>query len=373
MLVLKLLKKIKPVHIILKKCKWFVLSVKNINAAKKANKLINEDVNLHLMFNDKFNKPIVDFLNTYFEPSKNIFLCKRWFSYPFPEAENVVEVTAFTGIKLHKAKKIICHSLFDEEVINRFYMEKQLLKKAYWIIWGGDLTNKRVKLTKKNKYVFENFKGYCGEADEKYAKTHLNIPADFKFLKNLYPFPLNKKILDTIECPKKDFVQIQIAQSIDISILPVMNQLVRFKNENMRICCVLSYGDSLDVKQKIKSYGQELFGDKFFTVEEYMTPLNYARHIALNDIFILNNDHQDGFGNTLAHLYLGKKVFIRSDIQTPEVLKARGITVFPTQEIQNLSYNDFLDNPYEEINKHNVLSYLDENKLKDSWQEFFDD
>lgn len=368
-----LLKKNKLIHIFLKKCKWILFSAKNISVARRVNAYINENINVHLMFNDKFNKPVVDFLNEYFPGDCNLFLCKRFFSYVFPQGDNVIEIFTLSGIKLNKAKKIICHSLFDEEIINRLFREKRLLKKSYWIIWGGDLTARGHAFSKKEKFVFENFKGYCGEADEVYAKENLNIPANLNFYKYLYPFPLNKKILDAVIIPKKNYIQIQIAQSINNSIIPALDYISKFKNENIRVCCILSYGAEGDLKAKIKEHGQNLFGEKFISVENYMTPEDYAKHIAKNDILILNSPHQNAFGNTLAHLYLGKKVFIRDDIQTPGILKARGITVFSTQQIPSLSYDEFLSNPYAETNKENVLVYLDEDKLKENWQKLFDD
>lgn len=56
-------------------------------------KRINAARYVHLMFNDKFNKPFVGFLNRHFDPSEHLVLCKRWFSeHPFPTGPNVVEV-----------------------------------------------------------------------------------------------------------------------------------------------------------------------------------------------------------------------------------------------------------------------------------------
>ncbi len=369
---LEFLKKNSFIHILLKKLKWCFLSLQNFSAASKANKMIDENAYVHLMMNDKFIAPIVEFVNKHFPDRKNVFLCKRWFDYPFPDSENTVEIKTFAGIKLKKAKKIICHSTFDEEIINRLYNEKDLLKKSFWIIWGGDLTNKRVVLSEKVKYVFSNFMGYSGESDEKFAREHLNIPADLKFIPHLYPFPLNKKILNSVSVPSHDYIQIQLAQSIEETAIPVMEWLSRFKDKNIRICSILSYGDSDEIKEKVKEAGIKYFGDKYFYIENYMTPEKYAEHVASNDILILNNDHQDGFGNTLAHLYLGKKVFIRSDIETPAMLAKHNIHVYPTQQIPDLSFEELIEDKAVESNKENVKVYLDESELVKYWQLLFD-
>lgn len=370
---LKFLKKIKPIHIILKKLKWLYLSLQNFSAAKKANKMIDADTYVHLMMNDKFIVPIVDFINSNFADKKNVFLCKRWFDYPFPNSSNTVEIKTFAGIKLKNAKKIICHSTHDEEIINRLYNEKSLLKKSFWVIWGSDLTKKRGKLTKKVKYVFSNFMGYCGEADEKFAREHLDIPEDLKFIPHCYPFPLNKKILDNTPVPKKNYIQIQLAQSIKLSAIPVMEWLSKFKDENIRVCSILSYGDSNEIKEKVKEAGIKYFGEKYFYIENYMSPEDYAKHVASNDVLILNDDYQDGFGNTLAHLYLGKKVFIRDDIQTPEMLAKHNVKVYPTQCIQNISFSELIKDESSESNKENIKFYLDVKELIKNWNKIFND
>lgn len=363
-----LLKKNPYIHSILKKIKWSYLSFRNIKFANRANSLIKESTTVHLMMNDKFIKPVVDFLNNNFSSGKNVFLCKRWFDYDFPEANNVIEVKTFAFINLTKCRKIICHSTFDEEVINLLYSKKDLLKKAFWIIWGGDLTENKFPLKKKKQFVFSNFSGYCGEHDEEFAKKNLNISPEIHFVSHLYPFPLNEKILRNVQPVKKDFIQIQLGQSIRESCLDSMDLIEKFKNENIKVCCILSYGGTENLKKLIIKKGKSIFGDKFFYIEKFMKPADYAKHVAENDVLVLNEKHQNAFGNTLAHLYLGKKVYIRSDIDTPKVLKKHGIITYATQDIDKLSFNDFINNLAVEQNKKNVLYYLSEDELVKQWK-----
>ena len=115
---------------------------------------------VHIMFNDKFNKPFVDFLNTNFNPKEHLVLCKRWFSeHPFPIGDNVMEIQSLNCFNFNQADKVICHSLFDNELVDYLYSHQDILKqKAYWTIWGGDLYE--APRDEKNDFVRKNFKGY---------------------------------------------------------------------------------------------------------------------------------------------------------------------------------------------------------------------
>jgi len=371
---------------VLKKCSVLVFIVRKARAIKrimlnkmnikKINKLLSEGVIIHLMFNDKFLKPYVDFLNKYFNCKKHIVLCKRWFDkYPFPEGKNVFEIESFDCINLVNAKKIICHSVFDHEVIDRFYQERELLGKTCCVIWGGDFTNRsKEKRLHKDLFVLGNFYQYVGGIDEPIVREMYNISDKQIFFRNVnYIFPLNKTILDNVTCKNKGYIQIQLEQSAEISILDSMDLLYKFKDENIKIVVILSYGGDGVLENEIIKKGCLLFGDKFEHIDNYMSPVNYAKHIVNNDILILNGDHQMAFGNTTAHLYLGKKVFVRSDIPTGKfLLDNYDIRVYSTESINALSFDEFITDHFSHSNKNNTLPFFDEEFIAKGWQKVFE-
>ena len=148
----------------------------SIKLLKLNNKIKNAKY-IHLMFNDKFNKPFVDFLNRNFDNNEHIVLCKRWCEeHPFPEGKNVIEIKTLRGLDFTKANKIICHSLFDLELVDYLYSHQDILKnKAYWVMWGGDLYE--APRDEKNDFVRKNFFAYCAVAngDEKIAQKKFRI------------------------------------------------------------------------------------------------------------------------------------------------------------------------------------------------------
>lgn len=321
---------------------------------------------VHLMFNDKFNKSVVDFLNKHFNPQDHLFLCKRFFKeFPFPTGANVMEIQSLYQInwnELH-AEKIICHSLFDNEVIDFLFAHKEYLKKAVWIMWGGDFY--KYPEDEKNIYVRQNFAHYVTNYEKEEISAKLKI--DITPYRLRYNFPVNKEILDTCIQKKHDDIVIQINNSADDSTLEVLACLRKFADENIRIRTILSYG-KLAYKDIIIQKGKEYFGDKFEYLDKILSPKYYANYLAENDILILNQDRSQGVGNTLASLYLGKKIFIRREISTATRLEREGFVIYDTNTIKNLTFAEFVKNDYAEQNKEVVKKSFDEDFIKSQWE-----
>lgn len=112
--------------------------IKRYLEKRRLNKRIAQVKYAHLMFNDKFNKPFVDFLNRNFNPKEHLILCKRLFSeFPFPDGENVVEIKSYKGLVFKNGGKVICHSLFDCELVDYLFTHKDVLQQKRTGSYGG--------------------------------------------------------------------------------------------------------------------------------------------------------------------------------------------------------------------------------------------
>ena len=331
---------------------------------------INKAKYIHLMFNDKFNKPYVDFLNDNFNQEEHIVLCKRWFKeHLFPEGANVFEIEKLKSFKFNKASKIICHSLFDVDLIDYLYEHQDILKdKAYWCIWGGDLYN--APRDEKNDFVRQNFKGYVAlvQGDELIAKEKYNSLSETFFAP--YLFPINERILDEIQPAKKDFIKVQINNSCDDTTLEMLDVLSKFKNENIKITTILSYG-KMQFKDEIVKKGKEIFADKFEFVEKYMNAEEYAQHLAQNDILILNQNRQQGVGNTIASACLGTKIYIKENISTNKFLNNVGIKIYNTENLHSSSFEELIKYDYKDETIITAKEYCSETYIANKWKDFF--
>lgn len=345
-----------------------IKNIKRYLNIKKQTNLINSVIPkykyIHIMSNNKFIKPFVDFVNTHLNRNEHLFLIARStideIVAPFPIGENVFEYTKLNGIILasDNIKKLIFHSLFRETWVDYLYSHKNILKKSYWAIWGGDLYN--APRDEKNDYVRRNFKGYLNDIDREYALNKYGMKDNF--FKIFYNFPISKTMLNSTKSEPHDSIRIQVNNSCDETTLEVFDMLSKFKDENINITTILSYG-KLEHKQDIIKKGKEIFNEKFEYVEELMSPFDYANHLAQNDILILNQRRQQGVGNTLASLYLGKKIFIREDVSTNKYLNNEGIKIFNTNDIPNMSFEEFTEYNNSLEAKREVTKYYDDKYL----------
>lgn len=348
---------------------------------KKAHDLINKEIKnykfVHIMLNDKFNKPFVDFLNRNFDHKEHMVICYRIPHYnnvvqKFPEGKNVYEYFDIFKLDLNRKniKKIIFHSLFVPQAIQYLYQNPKLLQeKAYWVIWGGDLYN--AKRDEENDFVRKNFRGYLTDFDTEIAKEKYNIyHKPFYCIHAIFPITLEMLNIAKENEFKRNFIKIQINNSCDASTLEMLDILTKFKDENIKITTILSYG-KMEFKESIIKKGKELFDEKFEYIDKHLSPQEYANHLAQNDILILNQNRQQGVGNTNASISLGKKVFIKKEVSTFKKLHDFGIKIYDTNEIQNLTFEDFIKNDMQDISKQNALKFFDEKYKTGLWEQIF--
>lgn len=91
------------------------------------------------------------------------------------------------------------------------------------------------------------------------------------------------------------------------------------------------------------------------------------------DIYISNQNRQQGNGNASYLLALGKKVYVKSDTSVYKHYQKEGITYFDTYTIAQLSFEEFIS--YDEKVKQKSIDVMfrrsaEETKVK-QWQDFF--
>lgn len=257
------------------------------------NQTINKYKYVHLMIDDKFTQPYINFINKNFDSKEHLFIYRDVVRYiKRPKGQNVFRIKDYSKLNFGKNNsKIICHSLFDTQVVDYLYAHPELLKKAYWIIWGGDLYN--AQRDEKNDFVRKNFKGYISAikgdeelAKQRYKSKSLLFHAPYlcsMFQQRDYIYKIRKHPI------AKKYVKIQINNSSDESTLEMLDILHQFKDENIKITTILSYGD-LDFKESIIERGKSLYGEKFEYIDKFMDGKDFIDHLHSNDILILNQN-----------------------------------------------------------------------------------
>lgn len=341
---------------------------------------------LHVVHAEKFIAPFINFVNQNFDPSQHLFFVMgNTNKYPVPQNNNVVVVKRnfihkifallWLSILMHRSNKIILHGLFRGRIILLLYIQRRLLKKCYWVIWGKDLyvynTNKRniawsIKelirrpVIKNIGHLVTYVRGDAALAQKWYGAIG-KYEECIIYPSNLY------SDYDIMNAEKKH-INIQVGNSADPSNehIEIFNMLYEFRDKNIKIYVPLSYGDKSNSKTVIKS-GQEMFRDKFVPLTDFMPFESYLEFLSNIDIAIFNHKRQQGMGNAITLLGLGKKIYMQDGISSWDVFKELDIKVF---DINKLSV-DRLDPDTAESNRNKVKAYFSPENLKLQLQRIF--
>ena len=355
---------------------------------------------LHIMRNDKFINPFIDFINKNFSKEENTFFIIDGLETIEVLNEKNVKRYISKGRKLKgilkklilllqlpilyiklfnyckKNEKIYFHALADPRLIFFLYIFRYFLKKSYWLMWGADLYSYIGREKKKFFYRIEdhvkgNIKGYITqvEGDFQLAQEWFKVNGKFYYCFG-YPSNLYKKVV--LKKIEKNEILVQIGNSADPSNnhLEILEKLSKFKDMNIKLFCILSYGGNDQYKNQIIKKGVELFGDKFQPVLDYMEFDEYINFLSLLDISIFAHDRQQAFGNIASLLSMKKTVYLKEKVTTYGALTKIGIKLKSFDKLENL---ERLENNDLQNNKRIIKENFSEEKLKDQWKNIFND
>jgi hypothetical protein len=331
----------------------------------------NFDKNEHFVF----IRGLVKELSKYTE-EKNVFILKK-------RQNKIINIPFYIYsycnlfIKMVLYKKMIFHGLFDPLIILILFCNKILLKKSLWAIWGGDLYEYQERNLKQHywiklylgiaDYVRKSFTGYLSLVEGDYKLAQKWFGAKGRYFKcNLYPM----KFVESVVEKEKNTINIQIGNSADSSNnhIEILDKLKPFKGENVLINCPLSYGDSEWAKY-VSQYGRDIFGEKFISLTSMMPYEQYMQWLSNIDIAVFAHNRQQGLGNIVVLLGLGKTVYLKKNVTTYYMLRDLGISVFPFEEFDNLNT---LTVQEKKNNIKIVKSRFSEEKLINDWKCIFD-
>lgn len=284
-------------------------------------------------------------------------------------------------LKMYKAKKIFIHSLSMSVTVILFF-NPWLLRKSYWIVWGGDLYNhilreKNIKTYIKEfirSYVIKNISGIVTqlkgdhELVQKLYGTRGKYYYSFVYPSNLYKdYDLKAVEKDT----NRIYIQVGNSACETNEHIKVFDKLSKYKNENIEIICPLSYSGKEGYIKKVIQAGYKIFGkEKFTPVTEFMPFDKYLELLAKVDVAIFNHKRQRGLGNITTLLGLGKKVYICEEITTWEFCLDHDLKVYSS----NGDFEDLFEEMNEEIrqtNIENVKTKFSEEKLEEDLKKIF--
>lgn len=348
--------------------------------------------NLHLIPNGQFAESYIDFINTNFDSREHLFfLLGKDFNTKINLRNNIKKINKKDWISLlllvkesYVSEKIFLHGLFSNLIIFLLFIQPWLLRKSNWIIWGGDLywykNRKKTFITDlietMRRSIIPKIReiSYITKGDYELAKEWYKVQAIPK--KAIYQATFYNEISKVESVYKrKNVINIQVGNSATESNnhLNIFKDLAKFKNENIRIYCPLSYGD-VEYRNRVIDYGNEIFGQKFIPLIDYMEKKDYFKYLRTIDIGLFNYQRQQGMGNISLLIFFGKKVFIRKDTGLWKHYKEEfNISLYDIRDIKSLSYIDFIYQNKNEAkeNQHKILPIYQIEYGVQIWQENF--
>lgn len=243
---------------------------------------------------------------------------------------------------LESADKIIFHSFPVSRSLLFWFRYRKYCHKGVWSVWGQDaywynfcektLENRlyewiRTRLIRRLSMILCPIRG-----DYDFIHDHYKTKAIYQ--PGMYPIPTDFDALRRIQnsTGEKLNIHIQVGNSSNPTnnTLEVLQYLANNTDNKCLIFCPLSYGNEYYART-VMDYGKKELGERFYPMTTFLNREEYASFVASVDILIMNHQRQQGLGNIFSYLYLGKKVYIRSDNSSFQFFEEHGIKVYDTR------------------------------------------
>lgn len=304
---------------------------------------------LHLFGSGPIMLGFIHFIDKNFPKNDHLFVLPDSEKYPLPILENVVNISHLSKLdkyrtqlkEMYAAEKIILHGLFDIYSIFPLIFQPWILKKCYWVIWGGDLYS-HVTDPQTPKWHIVDFLKKIIIPRIGHIVTH--IKGDYELAQKwygakgqwhdcfMYPSNVFKKSGTTPAPHQGTNILLGNSATPTNNHMNAFQKLRPYANEDIRIYCPLSYGDN-EYANEIEEVGSRIFGDKFIAIREFMPHEKYLDILAKIDIGIFNHSRQQAVGNISTLLGLGKAVFINRNVTTFSMLKSLGVEIFDIEDL----------------------------------------
>lgn len=343
-------------------------------------------MNLHLMILSKTTIDFIKFLEKNIGLEEHEFIFWKGENPHQIELENTTKITILENkkdlfmfylklFKLKKYKRIFLHGWYFPRFTIPLFLNSYLLKKIYWIIWGEDLYSytkrkKNIVLKKIEGYIKGHIKGYITpiKGDYELAKKFFNVKERF-YYSFVYPSNLYKKIELKKEEKKELYIQVGNSGEESNNHFEILEKLLEFKDQNIKLFCILSYGGSEEYKKSVIKKGYELFPEKFYPVTNFMKFDEYIQFLSVLDIAIFAHNQQQAFGNIISLLSMRKTVYIKEIVTTFKTLEKMGIKVKSFEKLIKL---EKIDENILEMNRKIIEENFSEEKLKEQWKNIFE-
>ena len=319
---------------------------------------------LHLVEHEKFIPAFISLINQHLDTRRHHFFFVHNGHRYRPQGAEIVSIDARQKSRLHQlwslaqalnqADKIVLHGLFNPSLILLLFLQPGLLPKCHWIIWGGDLY---VHSFNRGDWRWRVKEWFRRPIIRRFGHLVTYVAGDVELARKWYGargqyheclvYPSNTYRPIELPAEHHDGPQILVGNSADPSNehLEVLQILQAQSGTPIKVFVPLSYGNA-GYAQTVVEQGRRLLGDRFVPLRDFMPYDDYLRMLAGIDIAIFNHRRQQGMGNIIALLGMGKTVCIRSDTTSWQTLTGMGLRLCDTlnPDLRTLAPEDAASN-----------------------------
>lgn len=346
---------------------------------------------IHLGGKNLFTVPYFEFLARHFDARDHFFIIRpsnvemdeKNADLPLPSKElDGAGRLIYFSLKALKSDRIILHGLSDRWLMVALLLQPWLLKKVYWVIWGGDLYGVKVD-----------------EAGFKYSvkewikrQVFRRIPYFVTFIRDDFDFAQKKYAVRGllaycviypnlfVNVPKVDASRKSAERPVRIMVGNSARSLNRHEDifqeiqrrdpaREVHVYCPLGYNDNVTPGngKKVAELGQSMFGDRFSCDLDLLPMSRYVERCQKVQVAIFGGHRPQAVATISLLVALGVKVVISPRISTWRVFKDIGV------ELSSLDDFDLtpLSTQQIETNIERIKQHFNEQNSAAQWGAIF--
>jgi hypothetical protein len=172
----------------------------------------------------------------------------------------------------------------------------------------------------------------CNELDTEEVNLirKLYPNSNFKHLPAFYDVNFDLS-LSFVAPPPNEIIKVLLGNSATFT-NNHLDAFEKLKKLNLDIYCPLSYGRS-SVQELITNKGNQLFGNAFKPILNFMNRNEYCGFLNSMDIVFMYHNRQQAWGNIATALALGKPVFLKKNNPLWQFIHAMGLSCYDAEKI----------------------------------------
>ena len=348
---------------------------------------------VHLMRKEKFTSSVSQFYNKYFNNGEHdvLYINTNGENSLIDDNLNIMQKELFISSYMSSSKDdiktvldaieqydyIVFHSLFiNGPLLKKMAMTSRIRKKIVWIEWGYDLFDWKVKVNSIRARAYR----YYGRIIRSRCNSFVAIlPNDIEYYKKRFPkataeiftapycgpdIPDHLKnhtercqLTESRNSGEPIYIQIGNRAYRKLNHMKVLDQLARFKDENIKLLIPLSYG-STKYADMVQSRAEELFPGKTICLREFMPEKEYFELLNRVDIAIISSHRQIALGNIYCFIINNAKIYMPEQSELFSFFTEKGVPIQKCEDLDGCTFDELIsDYIIEDEDAYN--SYID--------------